>query len=76
MSSSSGNNKAVGSIPDVGTAENDSPGHDRESSRRHVGKLVYTWICITILFANYFLAQYDKFILSYFQNPLSTSLNL
>tara|TARA_R110002003_G_scaffold448_6_gene19860 strand:- start:224 stop:1759 length:1536 start_codon:yes stop_codon:yes gene_type:complete len=37
---------------------------------------IYTSICILLLFVNYFLAQYDKFILSYFQNPVLVDLSL
>lgn len=37
---------------------------------------LYIWFCTILLLVNYFLAQYDKFILSYFQTPLSESLNL
>ena len=48
----------------------------RPDRRRQGFKLVYTWICIALLFANYFLAQYDKFVLSYFQGPLSSTLHL
>lgn len=33
-------------------------------------------ISLILLFLNYFLAQYDKFILSYFQTEVITSLNL
>lgn len=33
-------------------------------------------VTIVVLFVNYFLAQYDKFILSYFQTSLSKSLDL
>jgi hypothetical protein len=33
-------------------------------------------ISLTLLFLNYFLAQYDKFILSYFQDSVISSLNL
>lgn len=33
-------------------------------------------ISLILLFLNYFLAQYDKFILSYFQDEVITSLNL
>ena len=33
-------------------------------------------VSLTLLFLNYFLAQYDKFILSYFQNDVILSLNL
>ncbi len=32
--------------------------------------------CIGILFVNYFLAQYDKFILSYFQDDVQSTLSL
>ena len=50
---------------------------EEHSDRPRQGfKLIYTWICIVLLFANYFLAQYDKFILSYFQGPLSSTLHL
>lgn len=37
---------------------------------------IYTWLSVLLLLINYFLAQFDKFILSYFQTPLSESLNL
>ena len=78
MLGSRGSEKAVaGSIPDVRNAGNSPAGNDRGSSRRFIGlKPVYTGICIVLLFINYFLAQYDKFILSYFQTPLSSTLNL
>lgn len=33
-------------------------------------------LSLILLFLNYFLAQYDKFILSYFQNDVIQSLNL
>ncbi|KAL9626121.1 MAG: hypothetical protein Q9204_007565, partial [Flavoplaca sp. TL-2023a] len=33
-------------------------------------------VSLTLLFLNYFLAQYDKFILSYFQDEVISSLNL
>ena len=33
-------------------------------------------ISLVLLFLNYFLAQYDKFILSYFQDEVVTSLSL
>jgi hypothetical protein len=48
----------------------------RPDRTRQGFKLIYTWICIVLLFANYFLAQYDKFVLSYFQGPLSSTLHL
>lgn len=37
---------------------------------------VHTGISIVILFLNYFLSQYDKFILSYFQDSFSLDLDL
>ena len=33
-------------------------------------------IAVALLFTNYFLAQYDKFILSYFQSDVLSSLNM
>lgn len=39
-------------------------------------RLIHTWICIVLLFVNYFLAQYDKFILSYFQADVIKTLDL
>ena len=33
-------------------------------------------VSLTLLFLNYFLAQYDKFILSYFQDNVVSTLNL
>lgn len=33
-------------------------------------------LSLTLLFLNYFLAQYDKFILSYFQTEVVASINL
>ena len=36
----------------------------------------YIAVSIVILFLNYFLAQYDKFVLSYFQDEVISSLNL
>ena len=37
---------------------------------------LYTYLCIALLFINYFLAQYDKFILSYFQTSVLADLSL
>jgi len=45
------------------------------TSRPHVPIWRIT-ISLTLLFLNYFLAQYDKFILSYFQDEAITSLKL
>ena len=36
----------------------------------------YAHLCIALLFVNYFLAQYDKFILSYFQTSVLADLSL
>lgn len=47
-----------------------------DSKDRSSIKEAYTWICTLLLLINYFLAQYDKFILSYFSTELSESLNL
>ncbi len=33
-------------------------------------------IAVALLFTNYFLAQYDKFILSYFQSEVTSSLSM
>ncbi|KAF2240557.1 MFS general substrate transporter [Trematosphaeria pertusa] len=38
--------------------------------------IIYSYVCILLLFVNYFLAQYDKFILSYFQSSVLASLSL
>ncbi|KAB2104643.1 hypothetical protein AG0111_0g6452 [Alternaria gaisen] len=37
---------------------------------------IYAYICILLLLVNYFLAQYDKFILSYFQTSVLADLSL
>ena len=59
-------------------------GHEHESSPSSphskpeptiIQKLHIT-VSIVLLFLNYFTAQYDKFILSYFQDSFSQSLNL
>ena len=53
------------------------PTDQQEQTSRHAGyRLIYTWICIVLLFVNYFLAQYDKFILSYFSTHLSETIGL
>ena len=56
----------------------DHPRHVEQSMSNRLWKYkpLYTWTCIVLLLVNYFLAQYDKFILSYFQTPLSQSLGL
>lgn len=52
------------------------PTTSRNESRSSLLRVVYIFLCIFILFINYFLAQYDKFILSYFQTSFSASLDL
>ena len=55
----------------------ESPNDQQERTSRSTGlRLIYTWTCIVLLFVNYFLAQYDKFILSYFSTHLSETLGL
>ena len=58
----------VDSIPD-------SRGNPHASSMTAVSKL-YVAVSILLLFLNFFLAQYDKFILSYFQATVIGSLHL
>jgi MFS family permease len=55
----------------------------REASRNHQDEKprtflsqAYLALAIFILFLNFFLAQYDKFVLSYFQAEVIKSLNL
>jgi MFS family permease len=52
-----------------------SPEHS-SSSKRPLLHSVYAYLCIILLFVNYFLAQYDKFILSYFQASVLADLRL
>lgn len=68
----------------VGIRENSQEG--TKSPQNYVGSSKLTarphvpiWrivISLVLLFLNYFLAQYDKFVLSYFQTEIVTSLNL
>lgn len=44
------------------TTSNDAQSAEKGSNRSKV-KDVYTWVCTGLLLVNYFLAQYDKFIL-------------
>lgn len=50
--------------------------HIQPESTKSLWKQIHVAICIVLLFLNYFTAQYDKFILSYFQIQVSTQLNL
>lgn len=56
--------------------ENGSMDDVSDDNGRSNWRTAYTWLCTLLLLINYFLAQYDKFILSYFQTPLSESLDL
>lgn len=50
--------------------------HIQPESTKSSWKQIHVAVCIFLLFLNYFTSQYDKFILSYFQIQVSTSLNL
>ncbi|KAI7278852.1 hypothetical protein KC345_g5691 [Hortaea werneckii] len=75
-------------VPNEKSAVQGSPAPDSEqhhSNTDHpidarppptIQRRLYTIVCVLLLLINYFLAQYDKFILSYFQTPLSTSIGL
>ena len=64
-------------IPEDCNEETESPleGADHLLSMPHV-PIWRVVISLLLLFLNYFLAQYDKFVLSYFQKDLVSSLNL
>ena len=68
-----------------GVAEHDSSDQENNGANENAqGELenqprVAWWritISLLLLFLNYFLAQYDKFVLSYFQTDVITSLHL
>lgn len=46
------------------------------TSKRPLLHNFYAYLCIVLLLINYFLAQYDKFILSYFQTSVLADLSL
>ena len=46
------------------------------SARRSKLKILRVILSVFLLFLNFFLAQYDKFVLSYFQNDVINSLHL
>lgn len=56
-------------------AEPDSSTFDG-SRRTRALQWIYGSVALALLFANYFIAQYDKFILSYFMTELVADLNL
>ena len=45
-------------------------------SKKPLLSKLYISLCILLLFLNFFLAQYDKFVLSYFQADVISSLQL
>ena len=47
-------------------------------SRPHIRltQVLHISLSVFLLFLNFFIAQYDKFVLSYFQSDILTSLNL
>jgi MFS family permease len=52
-------------------------GHPQSvSGTKQYLRTAHVYVSILILFLNYFLAQYDKFILSYFRPQVAESLNL
>ncbi|ORX98306.1 major facilitator superfamily domain-containing protein [Clohesyomyces aquaticus] len=53
------------------SADNQSP-----SQKPSILHLSHIYLSIFILFINYFLAQYDKFILSYFRSQVTSSLHI
>lgn len=69
---------------EIGTQQNPQEGPESPQNGDREGELtnrphVPIWrisISLVLLFFNYFLAQYDKFILSYFQDEVITSLKL
>ncbi len=44
--------------------------------KTHASSILRITITLILLFLNYFLAQFDKFVLSYFQDSVVSSLNL
>ncbi|MCJ1395098.1 hypothetical protein MMC18_007979 [Xylographa bjoerkii] len=68
---------AVTNVDSLSGDANDPPTQQTYyKPKRPVLTVIYVSFSIFILFLNYFLAQYDKFVLSYFQNDVVNSLNL
>ncbi len=60
-------------------SETHSPAHEPAppaAGPRKILKALYVSAVILLLFLNYFLAQFDKFVLSYFQSEVLESLQL
>lgn len=56
--------------------ENDIETQPSRSRVQRLTSILLPLSILFILFLDYFLAQFDKFVLSYFQTPLSKDLNL
>ena len=54
----------------------DATVQERPNTERNVLSILHIVASIVLLFLNYFLAQYDKFVLSYFQAEVIDSLSL
>ncbi|KIW12285.1 hypothetical protein PV08_09562 [Exophiala spinifera] len=68
--------KVVFRDTETSTSTIDLPSEAPISFTRRGLRTIYVPLVILILFLNYFLAQYDKFVLSYFQAEVIESLNL
>jgi MFS family permease len=63
--------------PTIGDINNDSSRRRNYTYKpRTLLSQIYLVVSIFLLFLNFFLAQYDKFVLSYFQAEVISSLNL
>ena len=58
------------------TCQNERAVQDHTSKPKTLLSTVYLAIAVFLIFLNFFLAQYDKFVLSYFQAEVISSLNL
>lgn len=65
---------------DFEAAEENRRNHGiNDHASKRTGAVLHTahaYVSILLLFVNYFLAQYDKFILSYFRSQVSSSIGL
>ena len=66
--------------PDIESSDHDTTDHqqsqDKDLTLRPDVPVWRIAISLMLLFLNYFLAQFDKFVLSYFQDEVVTSLSL
>ena len=56
--------------------EGSSPPVSSPRSHNQYLLMLHVSLSVFLLFLNFFIAQYDKFVLSYFQSDILTSLNL